>query len=167
VGAGSGAVVVALAKELPDLVWVAEDMSAEALGVARENARRHGVAQRIAFLRGDLLSQFKPGPWFGLIVANLPYVSRAEWEKLPREIRDYEPKGALLGGEDGLALLKPLSQHAHIYLQAGGWLALEVGAGQADRVMNFLDETRAYDALKTVNDYQGIPRVVLARRSEI
>ena len=166
VGAGSGAVVVALAKELPELTWVASDISAAALLVTRENARRHEVAERISFVQGNLLSPFRPLPSFGLIVANLPYVPRKEWEHLSREIRDYEPKEALLGGEDGLALLEPLSQQAHHYLQPGGWLALEVGDGQAERVMGFLEETGAYDALKAMNDYQGIARVVLARRSE-
>jgi release factor glutamine methyltransferase len=164
VGAGSGAVVVALARELPAMSWIAVDVSAPALEVARENARRHSVAERIAFLRGDLLSPLRPGTRFEIITANLPYVAQAEWEQLPKEIRDYEPKGALLGGEDGLDLLKQLCRQAHTYLAAGGWLALEVGAGQADRVMNFIDDAKAYDALKTVSDYQGIPRVVLARR---
>jgi release factor glutamine methyltransferase len=131
VGAGSGAVVVALARELPELRWVAVDVSAAALEVAGENARRHEVAARIAFVRGDLLSPFRPGPWFGLITANLPYVSRPEWEQLPKEIRDYEPKEALLGGEEGLDLLERLCREAHTYLRAGGWLALEVGLGQA------------------------------------
>jgi len=165
VGVGSGALVVALARELPDLGWLGVDVSAAALEVARENARRHGVAERIVFLRGDLLSPLRPGPWFNLIVANLPYVPRGEWERLSKEIKDYEPEGALLGGEDGLDLLKKLCQQAHVYLQAGGWLALEVGAGQAERVMGFLDEIKTYDILKAVKDYQDIPRVVLARRS--
>ena len=165
VGVGSGALVVALARELPELTWVGVDISAAALAVARENARRHEVAARIAFLRGDLLRQFKASPSFALMVANLPYVPRGEWQRLAKEIKDYEPKGALLGGEDGLDLLKQLCQQAHIYLQAGGWLALEVGAGQAGRVMGFLEETRAYDTLKSVDDYQAIPRVVLAKRS--
>jgi len=156
---------VALARELPDLNWAAVDVSAAALQIARENARRHGVSERIAFLQGDLLSQFKPEPRFNLIVANLPYVPRGEWERLSKEIKDYEPEGALLGGEDGLDLLKKLCQQAHVYLQAGGWLALEVGAGQAKRVMGFLDEIKAYDILKAMKDYQDIPRVVLARRS--
>ena len=164
-GVGSGALVVALARELPELSWVGVDIPAAALEVARENARRHGVAARIAFLRGDLLSQFRASPSFALVVANLPYVPRQEWERLSEEIKDYEPKGALLGGEDGLDLLKQLCLRAHVYLQAGGWLALEVGAGQAGRVMGFLEETGAYDTLKSVNDYQAIPRVVLAKRS--
>jgi release factor glutamine methyltransferase len=163
-GAGSGAVVVTLARELPELAWVAVDVSASALEVARDNARRHGVAERIAFLQGDLLSPLRPAPWFSLMTANLPYVTRAEWEQLPKEIRDYEPRGALLGGEDGLDLLKRLCRQAHNYLAAAGWLALEVGAGQAERVMGFLDENKAYDTLKAVKDYRDIDRVVLARR---
>jgi release factor glutamine methyltransferase len=165
VGVGSGALVVALAKELPDLLWVAVDVSVEALGVARQNARRHGVSERIAFFQGDLLSGIKTAPRFGLIAANLPYVSRGEWEQLPAEIRDYEPPEALLGGEDGLALLRPLCREAHLYLQPDGWLALEVGAGQAERVMAILDKTKAYDSLKSIKDYHGIARVVLARRA--
>jgi len=166
VGAGSGALVVALARELPDLLWVAVDVSAESLQVARENARRHGVAARIHFSQGDLLSWLRPGVWFHLIVANLPYVPREELEHLSREIRDYEPQAALLGGEDGLALIRPLARQAHQHLQPDGWLALEVGAGQAERVVDMLRATKAYNVLKTVNDYQGIPRVVLARRHE-
>jgi release factor glutamine methyltransferase len=166
VGAGSGAVAVTLAKELPDFHWVAVDISPAALQVSRDNARRHEVIDRISFIRGDLLSQFHPAPCFSLIAANLPYVSRPEWEQLPKEIKDYEPKEALLGGEEGLDLLERLCREAHRYLQAGGWLALEVGLGQAERVMGFLAESRAYDMLKAVKDYQDIDRVVIARRSE-
>jgi release factor glutamine methyltransferase len=165
VGAGSGAVVVTLARELPELHWVAVDISPAAITVARENARRQEVAERIAFVQGDLLSQFRPGACFSLIAANLPYVSRPEWEQLPKEIKDYEPKEALLGGKDGLDLLERLCREAQEYLQAGGWLALEVGLGQAKRVMGFLDESKAYDTVKAVKDYQDIDRVVLARRS--
>jgi release factor glutamine methyltransferase len=166
IGVGSGTVVVVLAKELPEFVWMAVDLSAAALRVAQENARRHEVAARISFVQGDLMSGIRPTPRFGLIVANLPYVPRPEWEQLPKEIREYEPQEALLGGEDGLDVLRPLCREAPQYLQAGGWLALEVGAGQAGRVLELLDQTQAYDALKTVNDLQGIPRVLLARRRE-
>ncbi|MFW6123388.1 MAG: N5-glutamine methyltransferase family protein, partial [Thermodesulfobacteriota bacterium] len=148
----------------PELRWLGVDISRAALKVARENARRQEVAERIAFFQGDLLGGVGMAPRFGLIVANLPYVRRREWEQLPTEIRDYEPHEALLGGEDGLALIRPLCRQAHQYLRPGGWLALEVGAGQAGRVVELLDDTEAYDTLKTVNDYQGIPRVVLARR---
>jgi release factor glutamine methyltransferase len=164
IGVGSGAVVVALARELPARRWLALDLSAAALAVARDNARRHGVAECIEFLRADRLTPLKPGPLFNLVVANLPYVSRADWERLPKDIKDYEPQEALLAGEDGLALIRPLAQQAHQYLQDGGWLALEVGEGQASPVLELLQETGAYDRVEAVADYQGILRVVRARR---
>ncbi len=164
VGVGSGAVVIALARELPRTAWVAVDISPQALAVAQENARRHGVAERIHFLRADLLAGLRPGPSFALIVANLPYVTRAEWEVLPRDIREYEPKEALMGGEDGLDLLRPLARQAHDYLLPGGWLALEVGPGQASTISEVLRGTGAYARVEFIKDYLGIERVVRARR---
>jgi release factor glutamine methyltransferase len=164
IGVGSGAVVVALAQELPQLDWLALDLSAAALAVARENARRHGVAERLRFVQGDLLSGLKSVPRFALMVANLPYVPRAEWEQLPREIKDFEPRQALLGGEDGLDLIRTLAGQAHQYMLPGGCLALEVGAGQAGPVLELLRGTGAFERLETRQDYQGIQRVVRARR---
>ncbi|MGA7564252.1 MAG: peptide chain release factor N(5)-glutamine methyltransferase [Desulfobaccales bacterium] len=166
VGVGSGAVVVALARELPQMAWLALDLSETSLSVARDNARRHGVADRLRLLRGDLLTGLHPGPHFALVVANLPYVPRAQWEKLPREIRDYEPQQALRGGEDGLELIRTLAQEAHRYLRPGGCLALEVGEGQAGEVLELLRQTGAYRGLETLADYQGIPRVLRGRRSD-
>ena len=164
VGVGSGAVVVALARELPQMAWLALDLSETSLSVARDNARRHGVTDRLRLIRGDLLSGLHPGPRFALVVANLPYVPRAQWEKLPREIRDFEPQQALRGGEDGLELLRTLAQEAHRYLRPGGCLALEVGEGQAGEVLELLRQTGAYRGLETLADYQGIPRVLRGRR---
>jgi release factor glutamine methyltransferase len=163
-GVGSGAVVVSLAKELPRLTWLALDLSAPALAVARQNARRHGVAERLVFIQCDLLAALKPRPAFALLVANLPYVSRREWEQLPKDIKDYEPPQALLGGEDGLELIRELTRQAHQYLRPSGCLTLEVGAGQAEKVLKLLQQTGAYESLETLADYQGIPRVVRARR---
>ncbi len=165
IGIGSGAVVVSLAQELPRITWLALDLSAAALAVARDNARRHGVAERLHLVRGDLVAGLKPQPRFALMVANLPYVPRGEWEQLPKDIKDYEPPAALLGGEDGLDLIRVLSRQAHLYLQPGGCLALEVGAGQAERVRELLQQTGAYLNLEILADYQGIQRVVRARRS--
>jgi release factor glutamine methyltransferase len=164
IGIGSGAVVVSLAQELPQITWLALDLSAVALAVARDNARRHGVAERLYLVRGDLVSGLKSQPRFALMVANLPYVPRAEWEQLPKDIKDYEPPQALLGGEDGLDLIRVLTRQAHLYLQPGGCLALEVGAGQAERVLELLQQTGAYLNLEILADYQGIQRVVRARR---
>jgi len=164
IGVGSGAVAVPLAQELPQLDWLALDLSAAALMVARDNARRHGVAERLHFVRGDLLSGLKPLPRFVLMVANLPYVPRAAWEQLPKDIRDFEPREALLGGEDGLDLIRLLVRQAHHYLPPGGRLALEVGAGQAGPVLELLHETKAYEQLESLADYQGVQRVVRGRR---
>jgi release factor glutamine methyltransferase len=141
------------------------DISGEALQLARENARRHGVAERIHLCRGNLLSGVRPGGRFALVVANLPYVPRAEWEVLPRDIWEFEPKEAIVAGDDGLELLRPLARQAHDYLEPGGWLALELGPGQAAPVSQLLQETGAYDRLESVKDYLGIDRVVRAQRA--
>ncbi|MEJ5330550.1 MAG: peptide chain release factor N(5)-glutamine methyltransferase [Desulfobaccales bacterium] len=164
VGVGSGAVIIALARELPHWRWLGVELSAEALKVARTNARRLRVAERVQFLQGNLVQALRPGPHFQAVAANLPYIPAKDWESLPVEVRQYEPREALWGGEDGLALLRPFCQKAHHFLAPGGWLALEVGQGQAEAVRALLTETRAYEAITILRDYQGVQRVVRARR---
>jgi release factor glutamine methyltransferase len=110
------------------------------------------------------LAALRPAASFGLLVANLPYVPRAEWERLPREIKVFEPQEALLGGEDGLELLRPLIQQAHRQVQGGGWVLLEVGDQQAPQVTALLEKTWAYDRVETIKDFNGSGRVVRARR---
>jgi len=166
VGVGSGAVVITLAKELPRMTWLGLDLSGPALAVAQDNARRHEVAARVHFLQADLLTALKPRAALALLVANLPYVPRAEWERLPREIKAFEPQAALWGGEDGLDLLRPFIRQAHPYVQAGGWVLLEVGDQQAPQVAALFSATGAYDRIETIPDLSGIPRVVRARRLE-
>jgi release factor glutamine methyltransferase len=166
VGVGSGAVVIALAKELPRMTWVGLDTSGAALILARANARRHAVLDRVHFLQSNLLAALKPTAAFALLVANLPYVPRAEWEGLPREIREFEPIGALLGGEDGLDLIRPLIRQAHQYVMAGGWVLLEIGDQQGPQVRGLVEATGAYDRVSTVKDFSGMERVVRARRRE-
>jgi release factor glutamine methyltransferase len=166
VGVGSGAVVITLAKEIPEMHWVGVDLSAAALAVARDNARRHGVIERVHLLQGDLLRAFKPQAAFDLLVANLPYVPRKMWESLPPDIKDFEPSGALLGGEGGLDLIRLLIKQAHQYVRAGGWVVLEVGDGQAEKVVALFAETGDYDGAEKIKDFSGIYRVVRARRRE-
>jgi release factor glutamine methyltransferase len=166
IGVGSGAVVISLARELPHWLWLALDRSAAALAVARDNVRRHEVAGRLRFLQADLLTALKPAPRFALVVANLPYVPQEAWERLPRDIRDYEPQAALLGGTDGLDLMRRVIREAPPFLCPGGWLALEAGEGQAPAVRELLQQTGAYDRMDTLRDYHGIERVVRARRSD-
>jgi release factor glutamine methyltransferase len=166
VGVGSGAVVIALAKELPMMAWVGLDSSGAALAVARDNARRHAVLHRVHFLQADLLAGLKPTGAFALLAANLPYVPRAEWERLPREIKAFEPPDALLGGEDGLDLIRPLIRQAQQYVKEGGWVLLEVGDQQAPQVAALVEETGAYDRIETIKDFSGMERVVRARRRD-
>jgi release factor glutamine methyltransferase len=166
VGVGSGAVVIALAKELPQMAWVGLDTSGPALAVARDNARQHAVLDRVHFLQADLLTALKPAAAFAVLVANLPYVPRAEWERLPREIKAFEPPAALLGGEDGLDLIRPLVRQAQQYVRGGGWVLLEVGDQQAPQVAALVEATGAYDRIETIKDFNGIERVVRARRRD-
>ncbi|MCC7354951.1 MAG: peptide chain release factor N(5)-glutamine methyltransferase [Anaerolineae bacterium] len=132
VGTGSGCIAVALATHLPNANIYATDVSAGALAVAQKNAATHGVESRVRFLLGDLLSPL-PQPMH-LIVANLPYVARQEWDMLSSEVGYYEPRPALDGGPDGLDLVRRLLAQAPAYLLPGGALLLEIGAGQGEAV---------------------------------
>lgn len=129
VGTGTGAVAVVLAAHLPRAVVVAIDISREALALAARNARRHGVERRILFLQADLLSALvQPAD---IVVANLPYVRSADWEALPPEIREHEPRMALDGGASGLREIERLLEQAPSSLVAGGSLLVELGPPQA------------------------------------
>ena len=162
VGTGSGAIVVTLAKHLPDAEFVATDISAAALAVARENAARHGVAERIEFVECDLLAAPPAaGPW-DVIVSNPPYVREDEFDSLPRDVRLHEPRTALVSGPTGVEVIGRLAAVAAEKLVPGGWLLMEVGpAGPAEELV------AAQPALaleETLKDLAGLPRVVQARR---
>lgn len=162
IGTGSGAVSVALARELISARIFATDLSPEALRVARENAAVHGVADRIFFIACNLLEPFSGS--FDMIASNPPYLSEAEYEGLPVEIRDYEPKGALLAGPGGTEFHRAIIRHAGAHLREGGWLFLEIGFGQKDPVRALLDQAGHFDSVLFTGDYAGIDRVVTARR---
>ena len=166
VGTGSGAIAVALAKFLPRAQILASDLSADALAVAAENATRHGVADRTAFVRGDLLAPAQEQGWTQVdaIVSNPPYVDPETAQTLPREIRDYEPAMALLAGEGGTAFHARLAVEAPGLLRPGGWLAVEVAAGQAPAVVELLERTGTFHHIRVVNDLQGIARIVAGER---
>jgi release factor glutamine methyltransferase len=161
VGTGSGVLAAVLARELPAArVW-ASDREAVALAVARQNLARHAPA--VALVAGDLLSPFRGGA-FDLIVANPPYVAEAELETLMPEVRDYEPRPALVAGADGLAALRAIIAAAAAALVAGGWLVVEMGAGQGAAVHAGLADDGRYDRVEVVRDAAGIERVAAARR---
>jgi release factor glutamine methyltransferase len=160
VGTGSGAVALAIASELSQAAVLATDTSAAALEVGRANAAQLGLAERVEFLEGMLPEQGT----YDLVVANLPYVSEAEWPRLAPEIRDWEPRQALLAGAEGLDAIERLLQ------QLGGdragstdTVALEVGQGQAERVGGLLG-IAGFAEFEIRPDLAGIERVVVGRR---
>jgi release factor glutamine methyltransferase len=158
VGTGSGCVVVSLAVKLPELRLIATDISAEALALAHENAKRHKVSSRIQFLRGDLLAPV-PARAEG-VVANLPYVTTTEWQSLPIHIREHEPRIALDGGPDGLDLFRRLFSQAPRYVKPNGWLLLEIGATQGQAVSALARQAFPLAAVNLHRDYAGLTRVV-------
>ena len=164
VGTGSGNLAISLAHTLPQAhVW-AVDRAYEALQVARQNAQRLGVAERLHWVCSDLLTAFQGGKrCFALCVANLPYVTTTEWHSLPREIKDYEPPGALCGGQDGLELIRRLVASSPEVLAPGGVLLLEVGWQQAAAVQETIRQQGRFSATGVYHDLAGIERVVWAR----
>lgn len=130
VGTGSGCIAVALAAHLPEAAVYGIDISPAALAVARRNAERHGLGERIHFIVGDLLDR-RPGP-VDLIVSNPPYVSADEWASLPPSVRNHEPRLALDGGPDGLEVVRRLISQSQGLLEPGGALLIEIGATQGD-----------------------------------
>jgi release factor glutamine methyltransferase len=167
VGTGTGAIVLALAQHLPTAYLTAVDLSPAALAVARENATRHHLDQRIRFVESDLLAAFSgktPGEPFDIIVSNPPYVSLADAPALAPEVRDHEPHLALFAGNDGLEIYRRLIPQAHAALVPGGLLALEIGFGQSNAIRALLDPNLWHN-IRILSDYAAIPRVVLAERN--
>ena len=160
VGTGSGAVALALARELPGVSVVGLDRSLEALEVARANAGRHGLAA--AFHEGDLLAALPAELVPQLVVANLPYIARDELEALAPEIREWEPRLALDGGLDGLDLIRRLVREAAGRLSRGGALALEHGSTQAGPVRELL-RAAGFADLGVERDLAGHERVAWGR----
>ena len=164
VGTGSGAIAVAVAKRHPGAKVTATDLSAEALAVAGRNAAKHGVAERIRFLHGDLFGPVPPGEAFDLVLSNPPYIAREEMARLPPGVRDYEPHLALDGGPGGYAVFDRLSEQACERLKPGGWLVVEISALQEGQTRQRLEGRAAYELGPTVRDGSGHPRVLRARR---
>jgi release factor glutamine methyltransferase len=175
IGAGSGAIAIALAHHLPHARITATDISPAALAVARENAARHNVAHRIAFLESDLLDGLseerdtqEAAPTrearrerYEVLVSNPPYVPGSDRTTLHPQVRDYEPSAALFAGHDGLAIYRRLIPQARAALVPNGLLALEIGHGQRDALAALLS---GWSFVRFVDDLQGIPRVALARK---
>jgi release factor glutamine methyltransferase len=166
-GCGSGALLVSLARELGAGRFCAIDSSPDALWVARQNAKRYGVAGKILFRRGDLLASLRGPGWEGnldLVVSNPPYIPRGEIPDLSPDIRLYEPRMALDGGEDGLSFYRRLIPQAARFLRAGGWLIMEMGQGQSKAIRGLFTQSKGFGEVSAAKDYRGIERVISARR---
>jgi release factor glutamine methyltransferase len=162
VGAGSGCLAVALAVEFPAAHVTATDISHDALAIARRNAERHRVADRIEFLETDLLGH-APDP-FDAILSNPPYVPRPDGASLQPEVRDYEPAAALFSGDDGLDAIRRLVPASALRLNPDGLLLFEFGFGQDQAVTELIAATAGLRLVEIRRDLQGIPRVAIAQR---
>ncbi|SDE64606.1 peptide chain release factor N(5)-glutamine methyltransferase [Sporomusa acidovorans] len=162
-GTGSGAIIVSLLANITAAVGTAVDISAEALAVARENAGRLGVAERLTLLRGDMLVPLA-GKTFDALVANPPYIPDKDIAGLSPEVRQ-EPRLALRGGSDGLDFYRRLVDKGADYLNAGGFIAVEVGINQAGPVAALADDDSRLNRETIIKDYAGIERVVIFRLS--
>jgi len=158
---GSGCLAIALAHERQRATVLATDISAEALAVARRNALRHHVTDRVRFVQCDLLAD-APGP-FDLIVSNPPYIPEREFPTLQPEVLDYEPAVALVSGGDGLEAIRGLVVQSGVHLKPGGYLIFEFGFGQSDAVREILSGL-AFCDVELIRDLQGIPRTAIAKR---
>ena len=166
IGSGSGCIAVAIAARRPRARIHATDISEAALDIARANALRHNVADRIDFRSGDLLAALDPALPYDALLSNPPYIPESDRPTLAPEVESYEPSTALFGpGVDGLGVYRRLASCAAPFLKPGGALAVEVGAGQADAVADLFAESGWTD-IHRHRDLAGIERMVVAIRSQ-
>lgn len=162
-GTGSGCIAIALAVKCPAARVTAVDVSAEAIVLAKENAERNGVAERIQFAHGDGFAAVSTGQRFDLIISNPPYIATSEIETLQPEVRDFDPHAALDGGADGLDFYRMLAARAGEFLQPDGKMMVEFGDGQADALKKIL-ESQMWIVEGVREDYSQRQRILIARR---
>ncbi|MHC4069143.1 MAG: peptide chain release factor N(5)-glutamine methyltransferase [Planctomycetota bacterium] len=165
---GSGCIATAIAKNVPQAAITATDISDAALEVAAKNIEKHGLTSRVKLLCGDLFDPVMPEldtGKFDLIVCNPPYVSSFEFEKLDRNVKDYEPKAALTGGVDGLDVYRSIVEKADQFLKPGGALMLEIGYRQGQAVKELLEQTGYLTDIKIEKDHHDNDRIAMALRA--
>ncbi len=163
-GTGSGCIAVSITHQKKDATVTAVDVSPDALAVAKQNATKHGVADRITFLQGDLFAPLTAGTQFDMLVSNPPYIALGEFATLAPDVRDHEPRIALDGGTDGLAFYRRIAAHAGEFVKPGGSLLLEIGSTQEAAVRTILAERAEWEVGNTLKDGAKLPRVVTAKR---
>ena len=167
-GTGCGVLAVSLAKELQNAEIWATDISADALATARFNAEKHGMLKRIQFLEGDLyepVSDLKTT--FDLILSNPPYVASEEYNDLPPEVRNHEPRLALDGGEEGLYFIDKIISGAPDYLRSTGWIMIEMAPNQTEKAVKLLTQMNCFGKISRIKDYSHLYRVVMAKKLDM
>ena len=160
VGTGSGCIALSLASELPHLEIHACDISDDALEIARVNAARLALGNKVLFRKSDLLALYA-NQQFDFIVSNPPYVGENEADKVQKQVREFEPKIAVFSGKEGMDIYRRLIPEAHAVLRPGGWFVTEIGYSEEEKVRNLLAD---WIDVQVTTDLQGIPRVIAARK---
>jgi release factor glutamine methyltransferase len=163
VGTGSGAIAIALAKELPAAEVMAVDLSAEALEVTKLNAVRLEVADRVRIAKSDVMAEVERNGSFDFVASNPPYVALSEADKVQDVVKKFEPKMAVFAGEHGFDVIDRLIPQAHEALRPGGYLVMEIGYSMSQATMDRLAD---WEDVHAVPDLAGIPRVVVARKKQ-
>ena len=160
VGTGSGCIALALAKELPDADIIAVDISAAALEVARANAEKNHLSERVQFKQSDLLEGFS-ADGLDLVLSNPPYVGDEEEDTVQLEVREFEPRNAVFAGPKGTEVIAKLIPQAHEALKTGGWLLMEISGSIAAEAVRLMQD---WENVQVMDDLQKVPRVVIARK---
>ncbi|MEX2219267.1 MAG: peptide chain release factor N(5)-glutamine methyltransferase [Phycisphaerales bacterium] len=167
---GSGCIAVSILKNLPGARGVATDISPDALEVARRNAERHGVADRIDLLGGDLLGPLRDHPGtrgdgsLHYLLSNPPYIPDHEWAAVAPNVRDYEPHAALRGGADGLEFIRVLVDEGPRFIRPGGLMLIEVADSTAPVALELVRGRPEMEEARILSDHEGLPRVIAGRR---
>lgn len=167
---GSGCIAVAILKNLSGARVVGTDISTDALEVAKKNAVRHGVADRLDLLEGDLLAPLLEYPGtrgkgsLHFLVANPPYIPDHEWDAVEPNVKDHEPTKALRGGADGLDLVRPLIADGPEWVRTHGLIMIETAASTAHAAAELLSKRGGVEGVQVLNDFEGLPRVVMGRK---
>ena len=166
VGTGSGCIAIALLHQKQGASAIGIDVSEAAIRVAKRNAQSHHVTNRLTLLAADGFSALHPTQKrFDLIVSNPPYVAGSAWDGLQREVRDHEPRVALVSGTDGLVMIRRLLNESGAFLKPGGHLLFEIGFDQTEVVQSLIDRS-TWNVLDIQEDLQGIPRIVVLQKPE-
>ena len=162
-GTGSGVLAIIMAKEVPGCEVVALEIDPKALSIAKENAKVHGVDDRVKFICGDLKKVDWRGP-YSMIISNPPYIASVDIQKIMPEVQNYEPLKALDGGLEGLEFYRFIIPKASERIEKNGYLIMEIDHSQAGEVTRIFENSSSYNNIQVIQDYSGYDRVIKAQR---